>query len=159
MQRISHGALVYFSLDLVGGPKKFQEYLQALPTAVKITAISSIYKRFRGKNQADLNASMDFVVKVITDKGPEDFLAELMRNAAGMEVILLAFDDLILMSPHLTLPYPELHTNPLIIRCAAEAWGSYEHPVYQKTLSEISRSAQAVTDAEFFLQGRNLIDI
>jgi hypothetical protein len=65
---------------------------------------------------------------------------------------------MILMSPRLTLPYPLLHQDPLIIRCAAEAWGQYEHPIYLKSLSEMARSAQNAKTAEFHMQGKNLID-
>ena len=136
-----------------------QLILQSLSTAFRFVEISSIYKRFKSVDHVDLNASMEFVVKIITQLEPEKTMEVLDTVDKRAQVMLLAFDDLILMSPRLTLPYPELHTDSLIIHCAAEAWGQYEHPVYQKTLSEISRGARVSIDTEFFLQGRTLLDI
>ncbi len=157
--RISHGALAYFSMDLVGGPRRAQEFLHVLPRNIQVSSISSIYKRFQSLEQVDLNARMEFVTKIITDLSPEELLGSLAQLTEKIQVILLAYDDLILMSPQMTLPYPDLHNDPLVIRCSAEAWGEYEHPVYQKTLSEISRTALPSSNSEFFLQGRSLIDI
>ncbi len=159
MLRISHGALLHFSMDLIGGPKTAQELLHKIAPTISIQSVSSIYKRFNSDDRADLNASMEFVVKVITQLGPEEILKFLEDTKIKMNFILLVYDDVIKMSPQLTLPYPELHTDPLIIRCAAEAWGQYDHPIYMKTLSEISNLARPTRDAEFFLQGRSLIDI
>lgn len=159
MQRISHGALIYVSTDLVGGARRAQSFLQILQKKIRVAGISSVYKRFLSPEQVDLNSTMNFALRIITDFGPETLLAHLLDHEIPVELTLLCYDDLILMSPQLTLPYPALHTDPLIIRCAAEAWGPYEHPVYQKTLSELARNTTAINDAEFFLQGRSLIDI
>lgn len=159
MKQISHGALIHFSTDLVGGTSRMQEVLHSLSEEFRFVGISSIYKRFKSRDHVDLNASMEFVVKGITQLKPEILMERLRSLDRKTYLTLLVFDDLILMSPKLTLPYPELHTDSLIIHCAAEAWGQYEHPVYQKTLSEISRGARASVDTEFFLQGRTLLDI
>lgn len=159
MKQITHGALIHFSTDLVGGPARTQEVLQSLSESMRFVEISSIYKRFKSPDHVDLNASMECVAKVITSLGAEEVIDIVDKIDRQIEVMLLAFDDLILMSPRLTLPYPDLHTDPLVIHCAAEVWGQYEHPVYLKTLSEISRGARVLDDAEFFLQGRSLLDI
>jgi 7,8-dihydro-6-hydroxymethylpterin-pyrophosphokinase len=159
MKKISHGALLHFSTDLVGGPSRIQSLLYSMSESIRPVEISSIYKKFKSDEHVDLNASMEFVAKVITQLSPEMLVELLKALDKKSQVLLLTFDDLILMSPSLTLPYPELHIDPLIIHCAAEAWGQYEHPVYQKTLSEISRGTRVSIDTEFFLQGRTLIDI
>lgn len=159
MKQISHGGLIHFSTDLVGGPPRIQQILQSLSEFMRFVEISSVYKRFKSRDHVDLNATMEFVVKIITSLESEKLIEVIDKVDKRTSVMLLAFDDLILMSPRLTLPYPELHTDSLIIHCAAEAWGQYEHPIYQKTLSEISRSARVSIDSEFFLQGRTLLDI
>lgn len=155
---VLHEALIHVATDLVGGVIRAQDGLQKLQQAVRIKSISSIYKRFLSQDHVDLKASMEFVCRIQTEMSEEDLLSTLDKLDPKLFVNLLAFDSLIAMAPRLTLPFPELHTDPLIIRSAAEAWGQYEHPVYQKTLSELSRTAQALTEAEFFLQGRSLID-
>lgn len=159
MKQISHGALVHFSTDLIGGPARVQDVLQILNKNIHFTEISSIYKRFKSTEHFDLNATMEFVVKVITQLEPKTLVQLLSSIEFRVSAMLLAYDDLVLMSPGLTLPYPELHADSLVIHCAAEVWGQYEHPVYQKTLSEISRGARVSIDTEFFLQGRTLLDI
>lgn len=159
MQRVSHGALIHFSTDLVGGVARAQKALEVLSAQIQFVEISSVYKRFKSSDHADLNAALEFVVKAVTSLEPEVLMSFLEDGDQKVRVTLLAYDALIMMSPHLTLPYPELHTDTLIIHCAAEAWGQYEHPVYQKTLSEISHGARVSIDTEFFLQGRTLVDI
>jgi 7,8-dihydro-6-hydroxymethylpterin-pyrophosphokinase len=168
MTRESHDSLIYISLDLVGGVEKAKALLQGLCEVGTIESISSAYKRFLTPDRVDLSAHLEFVVRLKSLMNVEQTLAKVLELSAesesGMshrshrELTLLTFDTQILMSPRLTLPFPQLHTDPLIIRCASEAWGAYEHPIYQVTLSEIARSARPVHEAEFYLQGKSLVD-
>jgi 7,8-dihydro-6-hydroxymethylpterin-pyrophosphokinase len=168
MNRETHNSLIYISLDLVGGLDKARALIQSLNELGHVEAISSVYKRFLNKERVDLQAYMEFVVRYSSmmnvDQTLEKVLSLCGKGPSGLaqrshqELILLAFDNSILMSPKLTLPFPHLHTDPLVIRCASEAWGAYEHPIYQVTLSEIARSARPVHEAEFFLQGKSLVD-
>lgn len=156
---MSHQALLHIATDLVGGVARSQKYLADLHRQVHLENISSIYKRYQSSDRVDMKAQMEFVCRIQTELGAEELLKVTTHLDSKVEASLLVFDNLILMSPSLTLPYPDLHTDGLIIRAAAEAWGSYAHPIYEKTLSDISRDARPVTEAEFFLQGRSLIDI
>ena len=130
--------------------------------------MSSVYKRYMTKEATDLSAYLEFVIRIETTLNVEETLANLMSYCAsgGMgivqspfaELTLLVFDDLVQMSPKLTLPYPRLHEDPLIIRSASEAWGQYEHPIYQRNLSDLSRLAPPVGEIEFYIQGKTLVD-
>lgn len=163
-----HFSLVYVSLDLVGGLEKARQIISKMSELGEIEQISSVYKRYLTVDRVDFSARMEFVVRFSTIMNVDQTLYLLLslsemilsesRPSSHCELILLAYDNKVLMSPKLTLPYPHLHTDALVIRCAAEAWGSYEHPIYQTTLSEISKSAQPVKDAEFHLQGKSLVD-
>lgn len=163
-----HSTLVYIAVDLVGGQEKAKDHLRKLAECGEIVSISSIYKRYLTSEQQDLSARMEFVIRFETYLGVDQMLHLVLSlcepEVSGLaqknysEVILLVFDDMILMSPRLTLPYPQMHQDPLIIRCSAEAWGQYEHPIYQKNLSEISKSAPSVKQAEFYMQGKSLVD-
>lgn len=154
-----HQALLYISTDVVGGVARCQKYLSRLQDHLRTEAISSIYKRYLNSDHVDMKAQMEFAIRVQTSLEPEPLLLFATNLDPKVEMTLLAFDTLILMSPAMTLPYPNLHTDGLVIRAAAEAWGSYAHPIYEKTLGEISKGARPVNEAEFFLQGRSLIDI
>lgn len=168
MTVIRHSALIHIALDLVGGVENARTLLQKISECGDIANISSAYKRYLTPQRVDLSARLEFVIHFETPLGVDQVLhLVLMLSEVGhqglsqkahSELTLLTFDDMILMSPRLTLPYPHLHQDPLIIRCSAEAWGQYEHPIYQKNLSEISKSAQPAVQAEFYMQGKSLVD-
>ncbi|QLY25525.1 hypothetical protein [Bdellovibrio sp. KM01] len=168
MSSVLHNSLISVTLDLMGGEEKARELLHKISECGEILNVSSIYKRYTSDAKNDLSARIEFVLRFETMMSVEQHLHLVLslcdEGSSGLvqrsqvEMILLAYDDMILMSPRLTLPYPELHTDALIIRCAAEAWGQYEHPIYQKTLSEISKTARTARDAEFYKQGKSLID-
>lgn len=168
MTRSFHTALVHLRLDVVGGLETARAILANLSELGEISAISSVYKRFLTAESVDLSAHLEFVIRFETEMSVEQTLQTLLslctsdsesQNRNGYaELALLTFDSVIQMSPNLTLPYPSLHQDPLIIRCAAEAWGQYEHPVYLKNLSDISRNAAPVRLVEFYMQGKSLVD-
>lgn len=163
-----HSALIHATLDLVGGVEQAKTLLGKTKECGEIVAISSVYKRYLTAERVDLSARLEFVIRFETflnvDQTLNLVLSLCEQGTQGLmqkrhsELTLLTFDDMILMSPRLTLPYPELHRDPLIIRCSAEAWGQYEHPIYQKSLSEISKSAPQAKHAEFYIQGKSLVD-
>lgn len=168
MNPARHSALIYITLDVVGGLEKAKELLPGLAECGDISSVSSVYKRYLTAERLDLSARMEFVVKFDTilsvDQCLHLVLSKCEQGSSGLghrshaDLTLLTFDQMILMSPRLTLPHPQLHQDPLIIRCAAEAWGSYAHPIYQKSLSEIARSALPAKMAEFYMQGKSLVD-
>lgn len=163
-----HSALIQLSLDVAGGVESAKNILRSISDQGEVAAISSVYKRFLTPEAVDLSARLEFVIRLETTLGVDPILQLILslcnQGAPGLvqnthsELILLAFDDLIQMSPRLTLPYPFLHQDPLIIRCAAEAWGQYEHPIFQKNLSDLSRLAPQAKQAEFYMQGKSLVD-
>lgn len=71
-------------------------------------------------------------------------------------LLLLSYDQEIRMMPGENLPSPKLHTDTLTLRCAAEAWGDYRHPVLGQTLQELVRLSDPLKHVEFFAQGRIL---
>lgn len=168
MSTTRHSALIHVTLDLVGGVDKAKSLLGKIKEYGEIVAISSVYKRYLTSERIDLVARLEFVIRFETlftvDQTLYLVLSLCEQGSQGLtqkshaELTLLAFDNLILMSPRLTLPYPELHRDPLIIRCSAEAWGQYEHPIYQKSLGEISKLALPAKYAEFYIQGKSLVD-
>lgn len=168
MSSTRHSALIHIALDLVGGIEKAKHLLSRFTEIGEIIAISSVFKRYLTPEHLDLSANIEFVVRYESQMSVDQMLYFVMslsdEGSQGLtrkgktELILLTYDDKILMSPRLTLPYPMLHQDPLIIRCSSEAWPQYEHPIYQKSLSEISRSAPPAQQAEFFIQGKSLVD-
>ncbi|NUN04313.1 MAG: hypothetical protein HUU57_01010 [Bdellovibrio sp.] len=160
MSSARHTALIHVALELVGGVEKGKDILESLAARGDLVSISSVYKRYLTRERLDSSARLEFVIRLETLWGVDQVLhlALSLCESGTAELTLLAFDNLILMSPRLTLPYPQMHQDPLIIRCSAEAWGHYEHPIYHKNLSEISKTAAPAQQAEFYMQGKSLVD-
>lgn len=160
MKVFNHQTLIHLATDLVGGTSIAQNLAIELEKLGQIVAISSIYKRYLGANRVDLNANIEAVLRFATDCAVDELLWHFRRLLKDKKpsLNLLSYDDLVVLSPQLTLPQPCLHTDFLIIRCASEAWPQFEHPIIEKTLSEIAAFAFPAVDAEFFLQGKSLVD-
>jgi 7,8-dihydro-6-hydroxymethylpterin-pyrophosphokinase len=160
MNELHHQTLIHIATDLVGGTPVAQGLVTELGDIGSINMISSVYKRYLGRNRVDLNANIEVVLRFSTDCAVDELLWRFRQYTKEKKssLSLLSYDDLVVLSPQLTLPHPSLHTDFLIVRCASEAWPHYEHPIMQKTLSEIASSALPAVDAEFFLQGKSLVD-
>lgn len=166
MSRPIHSGLIHLALDLMGGLERARKLVEKLEEFGRIERFSSVYKRYLTDERVDLNSRMEFVVKYQTSMNVDQTLhliTSLCENQTlGLQrrglvsLTLLVFDSDVLLSSRLTLPYPEMHQDPLIVRCSAEAWGEYEHPVYQKNLKEIAASALPAKQAEFYCQGSTL---
>jgi 7,8-dihydro-6-hydroxymethylpterin-pyrophosphokinase len=160
MKVYDHQTLVHLVTDLVGGTAIARSLVVQMEKIGQVTAVSSVYKRYLGRNHVDLYANIEVVFRFATDCAVDEMLWHLRQFLKDKKAFLnlLSYDDLVVLSPQLTLPHPSLHTDFLIIRCASEAWPQYEHPIIQKALSEIASLALPVVDAEFFLQGKSLVD-
>ena len=165
---MKHDALIYITLDLVGGQDKARTTINKLNEFGRVAAISTIYKRYMDSKAVDMSAKLEFVIHFETRMSVDQCLhlsravsedGKLGLNRQGqVDLKILIFDQVVHMSPKLTLPYPVLHTDPLVIRCASEIWEKYEHPVFLKTLGEISKAAKPMHLIEFYLQGKSLVD-
>lgn len=159
MKVFNHQTLVHIVADLVGGTPIAQALVTEMGKVGEITAVSSVYKRYLGKNRVDLNANIEAVVRLGTDCEVDELLWYFKQFISEKKAALnlLSYDNLVVLSPQLTLPHPSLHTDFLIVRCASEAWTQFEHPIIQKTLNEITSLTMPATDAEFFMQGKSLV--
>ena len=118
---LNHNALIFVALDLVGGEEKARELLGKMSETGEIIAISSVYKRYTSEARVNLSARIEFVVRFKTVMSVDQCLhmvlslcdqgAQGLTQRGHVDLLLLAYDDVILMSPRLTLPYPQLHTD------------------------------------------------
>lgn len=155
-----HQTLIHLSAEFSGGLSAARKIVREVHELGNVIAVSSVYKRFSGDSRADMNATIETVLHFTTDFPVDELLWHFRRLTKESNVLLtlLSYDDLVVLSPQLTLPHPSLHTDPLMVRCASEALPTYEHPIIQKTLAEISGQASPARDAEFYLQGKTLVD-
>jgi hypothetical protein len=153
-----HSALIWISINFLAGQSKLRELVHDLQKIGDIPALSSIYKNFLSARLEDLNSNLVLVLKLDTKLDSQEIFVHLQKMAAvfSAQVIILAFDQEIRMVPGKNLPQPQLHADPLTLRCASEAWGEYHHPVLGQTLNEIVRLSDSPQNAAFFAQGLSL---
>ncbi len=155
MTDIKHSFLILLTTDFVHGIQEQQRILSEIQNFSKVLNTSSVYKRYLDFSADNLNSELVLVLR-----GETDFSEKHLQDAiskVSTDLLLLALDQEVNMLPGNTLPHPLLHTDPLTLRCAAEAWGSYEHPVLGQTLNEIVRSDR-MEKVEFFAQGRAVLE-
>lgn len=160
-------ALVYVSVTMVSGMGLLKKIATKLRLISSELDFSSVYRQCQTEDRFDFSASMVTVLKCRFDGESEGFVHQLnnleveFSSPEGRDRVRafpLAIEQETSMTPELTLPHPLLHTDSLATRCAAEVWGNYEHPVLRKTLHDLARSAPAIVNAEFLLQGKTLTD-
>lgn len=159
----SHMMLISITTDLMAGVTRLEKIIAELKQMGEIAAVSSIYKKYLNQRSEDLNSELVMVLKLEAEKEFEvvfQFLRRIEKQyqsgSSTTALILLSFDQSIRLFPGQNLPSPLLHMDPLTLRCASEAWGSYEHPVLGQTLNELVRSQKPLAHVEFFAQGRSL---
>ncbi len=161
----THSALIWTSTDLMAGLERLKSRIQQIGSVGDIVRVSSVYKKFLSHRSEDLNSLLVLAIRLTTDL-PSDQLFAILQSlekndepASGGEhesLILLAFDQEIRMMPGQNLPHIKLHTDTLTLRCAAEAWEEYRHPVLGQTLQDLVRFSDPLKHVEFFAQGRSL---
>lgn len=152
-------ALILLTTDFVTGMTEIRKQVNLVQDWGDIEKASSVYKRFLNSRSEDLNSELVLVVKLITDKS----LAELFSAMKSLNTLktnplsphpytLLSYGGTTRLVPGENLPHPLLHSDSLTLRCAAEAWGEYEHPVLGQTLNELVKSDRSFSNVEFYSQ-------
>jgi 7,8-dihydro-6-hydroxymethylpterin-pyrophosphokinase len=159
-------ALLFISIKVIAGTEMLKKLVAELKMISWDLTFSSVYRQFENEERYDFDANMILVARIGFNQSPGDLVEKLKHTETYLmaftgpqkvRLVPLAINQLTTMTPQLTLPHPQLHMDPLVTRCAAEVWGSYEHPVLKKTLNDLARVAPAITDAEFMLQGKSLV--
>jgi 7,8-dihydro-6-hydroxymethylpterin-pyrophosphokinase len=164
LDRISEKILLHVNVDYIGGEPVLKAILETLSQIGKIVSVSNVYKRYTSVPSLDSRANLELVAKLITRMEINDVL-NMIRAIREMppkslshpvELTILTFGDKVWMSPELTLPYPTLHSDGLILMCACEVDADFVHPILKKSLREMV-VPQAETVSEFYLQGGRLV--
>lgn len=164
MDRISEGALIHVTVDFVGGEPVLRAIVSELSRLGVIAGISNVYKRFTTVPSLDSRANLELVLKIITRQSVEE-ISNVVRALCKMppenlnhfvEINILAYGSKVWMSPQLTLPYPNLHSDPLVLMCACEVDSQFIHPILKLALSQL-KVPVSDTLSEFYLQGGRLL--
>lgn len=151
----SHSALLSIELPTVYAGKELGKIKHQLPIEVRLKACSSVYKRYLSKAYQDLNSTVFLVIRIETEYGFEELFDEMKRTNLYWRI--LVYDQIVRISPNLTLPSPALNEDGALLRCAAEAWPDYPHPVLGQSLNELVKSVHSFGDVEFHAQGKEIL--
>lgn len=120
----------------------------------KVTSLSSFYETapwgFRSENSF-LNAAacvetvlspldiLHITQTVEKEMGREKKSVQGIYSDRSIDIDLLLYDNLILDVPGLTIPHPLMTERAFVMVPLAEIAGEFLHPVFRKTISELSR--------------------
>lgn len=150
----------------------FKSYIKQLGQHVEVVEVSSIYRleanthwmreKAAGREHEDLYCVGLKLATQIPARLFNRLLIDIAKKSLSEDQLdpviptLLAYDDLIEMSPDLTLPHPELHLQAKFLIPALDIWPEYFHGVLESTLSHLSQGRQL--RGQFFAQGKSLLD-
>lgn len=156
MPGTNHGALLFVASDFANNLDGLRDLIFKIGSLGRITGVSSVYKRYLEFNVENFNSELVMALQMEVAIEHQELHQMLPMLSPGIS--LLAFDQEVHLYPGKNLPHPDLHADSLTLRCAAEAWGTYEHPVLGQTLNEIVRSDVTMERIEFFAQGRQVLE-
>jgi 7,8-dihydro-6-hydroxymethylpterin-pyrophosphokinase len=148
-------ALLSLEIPTIKGPAQLRENLREIHKTVKVLAISSVYKKYANSRREDLNSHLVCVLQVKTEL--DFWVLNQKLKLLPDPWTLLAYGQLVSLTPELSVPNPYLFEDPVLLRCASEAWGFYEHPILGQCLNELVSSVHSFGEVEFFAQGRSVL--
>lgn len=158
--------MIYVSVNVVSGLDAMKKLVMELKNISEDIEFSSVYRQFETEHRYDYDANMISILKMGYAIDSDEMLTRLasihtkMSSYVGsdkVKMIPLAIENQTRMLPELTLPHPLLHSDPLVARCAAEVWGNYNHPILNRSLSDLANQSADILNAEFMLQGKSLV--
>lgn len=163
-------ALVNVVHSWIEGTELSQKLLQTLEQQVEVVESTTLYKRIITDANGEVSpfdCTIEFIISISTEMTAKDLGQKLRSIFAKTEkkredsifcFYLLLYDQIVVMTPDLTLPNPRLQYDDLTLRLSSEIWARYEHPVLKRTLGELAESRRADIPAEFVMQGNKLFD-
>lgn len=155
-------ALISLSTQMVKGPRALREAIGSM-AELQVEKVSSVYKRLDPETEGTLASEILMVLGVTTAvdlKGLQNQIKMARVAFPSVEWTLLSFNHDVRLDPEYPVPHPALHTDPMILHCAAEVEGVFEHPVLGRSLQELVKSSQSsrgTPDFEFLMRGETLL--
>lgn len=130
-------------------------YIAKLPktrvTAVSRWIINPALGPDKDRHQPDF---VNGAVKIETDLKPDDLLAELQDieategrlpnhdkwAARTIDLDILFYDDAVIRTTRLTIPHPEIHRRPFVLKPLCNIEPGFVHPVLKKSVSMLLQS-------------------
>jgi 2-amino-4-hydroxy-6-hydroxymethyldihydropteridine diphosphokinase len=131
--------------------------------SLEVFGISSVYRKMDKENRGSLNEETVVVIRSQT-RHELDEMRALIKKAreiqSGAVCDLLTFNETVDLDPSSPVPHPDLHLDPLVLRCAAEIHPDFVHPVLGRRLQDLVKFLQSLNEKsqfEFLSRGEALL--
>lgn len=169
-------ALVGVEVLSSSGLQILREIFHEIALRIRVSQVSSIYRVHpfselgldaRVQNRIRRFEVLSCALLLEVEKDPQalqtsilELQTELVDRVLHCDINLelLHYQDFSRLEPGLTLPHPELHERPEWLVAAAEVWGEAIHPVFRRSLFDLSVSFKGLAWGEFYAQGKTLLD-
>ena len=155
-------ALAAISTQLAHGITGLRQALREL-SPLEIQRVSAIYRRIDAATEGTLSSDLVMALRFATNLDLLSVKSKfrlLSSEHPATRLYLLTFNHDVILDPKMPLPHPDLHADPLILHCAAEIEGGFEHPVLGRSLQELVKSSQprdGQSRFEFLSRGEALL--
>lgn len=154
--------LVGIETGLLKGLETLRWAIEFLERFSEIVAVSTVVQC----NENETRSRLHVVLKLSTNRNCEQVIRELqqiekeyeenLQVIESLRCFLMAYDQMVSITPTVTLPHPVMVSNAAWLYCATEVWRAYQHPVLNQSLERLLADAK-VTNVEFFSQGKTII--
>ena len=117
-----------------------------------VSNFDGLVAAFRGKTKYTAHSLVDELYDI-----EKHFRSESLHRSANLT--LFCFGQETIMTPRLTLPFPDFHLRADELIPVSEIWGDYHHPVLGESLSSLGRIFLGEDWGEFVAQGLELREI
>jgi 2-amino-4-hydroxy-6-hydroxymethyldihydropteridine diphosphokinase len=150
-------SIVYLALgtNLGDRPENLRAAIAALPPAVTVLERSPVYET-PPWGVTDQPAFLNMVIKGETRRKPQRLLKHLksLETQLGrlpsvrygprkIDIDLLFYDGILLKTPELTIPHPNLHERAFVLVPLADLAPELLHPVFGKTVRQMLAEVDA----------------
>ena len=153
-----HRALIGVQTDLEPSLTLHRRIAKSLYRTADIHGVSGVYQYTDNDEQG-----LTVVYSLRTQSEPNDLkqkINEITKNikSTRYKIEILVFDDMIVRTPEMMLPYMNLHKLKRWCIPASDLWGDYMHPVEGKDLKFLSETTGSLEKIEFYAQNKTLLD-
>jgi len=143
---------VYLSLgsNLGDRARNLQEAIRRLGSLGIIRTVSGFYETEPVEIEGEQPWFLNCAVLLETELSPRDLLDAALaleqtmgrrrtgvRSAREIDIDILYFDDLVLSTPHLTIPHPGIQQRKFVLQPLAEIAPTLRDPVSQKNVADM----------------------
>lgn len=153
-----HRALVGVQTDLEPSLTLHRRIAKSLYRTADIHGVSGVYQ-YTDRDEQGLTV----VYSIRTQSEPLDLkqkINEIKKSikSTRYSIEVLVFDDVIIRTPNLVLPYMDLHKLKRWCIPASDLWCDYVHPIERKDLKILSETTGSLEKIEFYAQSKTLLD-